>query len=126
MQEFDLSIFKEENDKCTDFVKCTSMSRLLSALKYYAMLDIVNNAKHQEMFAAFINNTYSQQLLSDYTHLITEHGQDLEQIHSSIIRNKMFTKCNIKRCHFTSRHQSERNNDENKKTALDPVLSFWT
>ena len=121
-----LSIFKEKNDRCRDFVQCSPINRLLNALKYYAMLDISNNQQQQEIFADFINNIYSQQLLSDYTHLVTKHGQYLEKIHSSIINNKMFTKCNIKRCDFTTRHQSERrNNDGNKDHALDPILSFY-
>merc|ERR1712154_429956 len=85
--EFDLSIFKHENNECTNLVKCTSISRLIASLKYHSMLDIVNNTKHQEIFAHFINNIYSQQLLSDYTHLVTKHGQDLEDIHSSITKN---------------------------------------
>jgi len=125
MIEFDLSIFKDETDECTDFVKCTVIRRLFASLKYYAMLDITNNVKQQDVFADFINKVYSQQLLSDYTHLITEHSQDLEGIHASIINNKMFGECNIKRCLFTSRHQSERDIDGKKKHTLDPVLSFY-
>merc|ERR1712024_161793 len=37
----------------------------------------------------------------------------------------MFIKCNIKRCEFTARHRSQRDNDGKKKNALDPVLSFY-
>ena len=125
MTEFDLSIFKHQNDECTNCIKCTPINRLLSALKYYSMLDIVNNTKHQDIFNDFINNIYGQQLINDYIHLINEHAQDLEEIHSSIINNKMFSKCNIKTCHFTSRHESEKDNDGNKKNALDPVLDFY-
>ena len=62
-------------------------------MKYYSILNIVNNKKHQDIFNDFINDIYGHQLLDDYTHLLNEHGQELQEIHESIINNKILSKC---------------------------------
>merc|ERR1712154_634669 len=96
---------------------------LLAALKYYDALNIMNNQNHRDIFNDFINNIYRHQLLDDYAHLINHHGQELQEINSSIINNKIFSECNIKTCHFTARHQRSGNHQNNGNT-LDSKLNF--
>ena len=130
--QFDLSVFKEENDgQCckSDHTNCTSIRRLLAALKYFSVLNITNNRNRCDIFNDFINDVYGRQLLDDYTHLLNEHSQELQKIHASIINTKQFSKCEIKTCHFTSRHQGSGHqeidaNNINGET-LDTKLNFY-
>ena len=127
-KQFDLSVFKEENDsKCnkSNHENCISIKRLLAALKYYDALNIINNPNHGEIFNEFINEIYHHQLLDDYAHLIDEHGQKLQEIHETIINDKQFRKCNIKTCDFTARHHRS-DNHQNNENALDTKFNFYT
>ena len=126
-KQFDLTVFKEENDdECdkSNHRNCMAIKRLLAALKYYDALNITNNKKNCNIFDDFINNVYDYQLLDDFTHLTNEHGEELQEISSSIIDNEMFSKCNFKTCQFTSRHQRLGNHENNGNT-LDAKLTFY-
>eukprot|EP01084_Bolivina_argentea_P032947 60973_1 len=123
--KIDLDVFKDETDinKCiknnsnNDPIEaCKPIRRLISSLKYYEMLDIINNKDHQNIFTAFIKDIYKM-FLDDYNHLVYEH-KDLEDINKAISEKKEFSSCNILKCTFSGRHNSD---DDDKKQIEDGV-----
>eukprot|EP01084_Bolivina_argentea_P039818 73585_1 len=82
--DFDLSVFKEEDkshsdSKCKEISQCPSISRLLASLKYYQMLNIIENDQHRDFFIGFMKDIYYQ-LLDDNIHLIMVHNDKLREI----------------------------------------------
>lgn len=106
-----LLIFKEQSIECKqpESINCLSIKRLLMALKYYSMLDVVNNKDDQNTFIQFINEIYIN-LLNDYIHLVTVHGNQLQELYQFITNSEVFTNCNINHCQFTSRHHRTNTN----------------
>eukprot|EP01084_Bolivina_argentea_P054605 100134_1 len=123
--EFDLNVFKydESLNKCDgdnsleSMNQCVSLNRLLCALKYYTLLDIIKNIQHRDIFSHFITDIYDS-FLNDYIHLINHHTNHLYELNKSLTENK-FTLCNIKKCQFTARHHTQI------KNALPPALNFF-
>ena len=79
----DLSVFNNDQqpDKdCINFKTCIGVNRLLSALKYYSVLQVTNNRQKQDIFMHFINEIYTKQILEDYNHLHKSHDNELENI----------------------------------------------
>ena len=126
LNQFDLSIFKEERNECTsNHSKCQSIRRLLCSLKYYASLNIMESGADRDIFTHFINDVYGDALIPDYIHLINKHGMELQEINSSIISSKMFPECDIKKCQFTARHQEIDDYDSSNPLISDPKLNFF-
>eukprot|EP01084_Bolivina_argentea_P118936 210960_1 len=87
MSNLDLSIFKTEHYRTicnNDYSKCSSISRLLAALKYYSILNTIDNREHQNIFTHFINEIYYS-LIDDFIHIINNHHSDLQRIHYELI-----------------------------------------
>eukprot|EP01084_Bolivina_argentea_P266302 451646_1 len=108
-ESFDLSISKMniyEND-CHEDIKCPLLNRLLNALKYYNMLDITTDSKHQQLFEEFIDTTYYD-LINDYIHFTQQHFHQIEKIN-----NVLLTKCNI--MHKTTADSLHVNNSMSKR-----------
>ncbi len=97
---------------------CKPVKRLISSLKYYEMLDIINNKDHQNIFTAFIKDIYKI-FLDDYNHLVYEHN-DLEDINKAITSKKEFSTCNILKCKYTGRH-----NSDDEKQIEDGITHFY-
>eukprot|EP01084_Bolivina_argentea_P298068 513586_1 len=115
---FDIGIFKNESDSCKSVKDCTFIKKLLASLKYYSLLDINNNIDNGDVFCNFIDQVYNQ-VLNHYIHLVNNHGNDLNEIDTSII------KCdNIKNCKFTMRHHDNDKTDKEEK-GLEPKLTFY-
>eukprot|EP01084_Bolivina_argentea_P022656 42110_1 len=126
----DLSVFKDaDNDKCklTSNSKhiirnCVALKRLISSLKYYSMLDVVNNETDQALFTNFIDNVYIQ-LVDDYNHLDEAHQDQLQRLNQLIIKYKILSPCEIHNCSFSSRHL--QNNQTTLKPNLYPSLNVY-
>eukprot|EP01084_Bolivina_argentea_P094031 169055_1 len=111
----DLPVIKTEFIECKSVKDCICIKNLSVTLKYYSILDIVNDTHDRDVFSNFINEVYHR-LLDDYIHLVNKHGHDLNEIDLSSIE------CNdMKSCQFTSRHQKQKA-DDNK---LEPELNFY-
>ena len=83
-QSMDLSIFQniqqQPDENHHDFRTNISIRRLLCALKYYTMLDVIGNEQDQDKFIHFIKEIYTTQILDDYYHLTKFYNDDLEDI----------------------------------------------
>ena len=118
----DLSVFTQQPDSCgNNHEKCSSIKRLLSALRYYSSLDIIHNQQHKDAFIQFIANTY-EKLYDDYIHLVQRHGHQIENIHKDFMNDfEEMTKCNIETCSFTARHHRL---DKPKQIEIDLALEI--
>eukprot|EP01084_Bolivina_argentea_P297762 513035_1 len=128
MQNKDLSIFHEQQppscEMNVDVSNCISLCRLATALRYYSLLDIIQNKQHQEILIHFMKEVYTQ-ILDDYNHLLAFHNTQIQQINTYLIQQKQFKSCDsMNNCAYTSRHhQSSTNN--NNKISTDPTLHFY-
>eukprot|EP01084_Bolivina_argentea_P044862 82546_1 len=95
------TIFKQETDTCKCANQCSRIKKLLSALQYYELLNISKNVSNADVFMDFVESVYHKKdILNDYTHLIDEHGNAINEIDTSKI------KCNgLETCSCTIRHQ---------------------
>ncbi len=98
MDKNELNVYKMEDkdDECKEdidnvFEKCLCVKRICMALKYYSLLNIIKNKKHQNVFNKFINDIYPN-ILEDKTHLMQKHSHQIENIYESLIQNNIFTK----------------------------------
>jgi len=98
---------------------CICLKRLFIALKYYSLLNIIDNEIHREVFINFVKEVYNNNLINDYIHLITDHQHQIELIYKTFPQ-----KCDIKQCQFTSRHHKTSSSDNNSKLS-DPLLNFY-
>ena len=110
-------------------IKIISILRLCVALKYYSLLNPVNNPQQQDTFTNFTSTIYTN-LLDDYIHFIKQHQHQIEEIQNELTNNNGFTKCNIKNCDYTSRHhrvdQKLVNNDNNEENGpFDFLKKQW-
>eukprot|EP01084_Bolivina_argentea_P025992 48325_1 len=77
--QFDLSVFKNDtipecNQHDNDSVaNCSAIKRIAGALQYYALFDLQNDKKHQDIFTHFVQDVYTI-LLDDKTHIVQKHG----------------------------------------------------
>ena len=86
-KSLDLSVFNnnEDNDNhnqhCNVFTSCQCIERILTALRYYQLLDLKSNEERQEIFNNFINTVYSpSDLIMDYFHLQQMHDNKIQNI----------------------------------------------
>ena len=98
---------------------CICLKRLFIALKYYSLLNIIDNEIDGEVFINFVKEVYNNNLINDYIHLITDHQHQIEAIYKTLPQ-----KCDIKQCQFTSRHHKTSSSDNNSKLS-DPLLNFY-
>ena len=119
--DIDLSIFKDESDtKCNANTKeCKSIKKLLALLKYYSLLDIISNPLNRDIFSHFIAEVYPS-FVDDYTHLVTVHGNSVNEIETSLLKCE-----DINQCVFTSRHQTQTKTEEKNNEKLEPKLAFY-
>ena len=94
----DLNIFKSDDEYCfgksgginenkskdVSITSCTSLNRVLHALKYYKILNPQRTPSHVDIFSNFILKAYPQ-FLNDYQHVIANHEVHLELIHDQIV-----------------------------------------
>eukprot|EP01084_Bolivina_argentea_P153803 268152_1 len=120
----DLSPFKNKDNthaaECntkSSYTECSAMKRLLTALKYYSMLDIIDKVEDREFFRKFMNDIYYQ-VLDDYIHFNNHHSHELETINASLVNNSA---CQILSCSFTCRHHGEATKTNN----LDHIMDFY-
>eukprot|EP01084_Bolivina_argentea_P295965 509665_1 len=132
MDNFDLNVFKkvDEDDECEQdsndntIQNCSSLNRLCSGLKYYSLLDIINNIDHMNIFNNFIHDVYKTTLLDDFTHLVQKHGNHIQKINDELINTNKFKQCNINKCSFSTRHYRMETNTNNNNV-FDPILKFY-
>ena len=132
MNDFDMNTFKEEqddNDECKADVnsniadECLGVKRLCTALKYFSLMDIINNKQHRDIFSHFVNTVYTN-ILDDNTHLVQAHGNHIQNINESLLNSAIFSECDIRKCAFTARHHRVNKNGDDVDV-LDPVLRFY-
>ena len=91
----DLGIFKVVNNKwssCKSGIDadsnelCIQLKRLISSNNYYRTLDVHNDVNHKEVFRQFIMETYYDDVINDYEHLMLCHKNDLYRINQIILK----------------------------------------
>lgn len=110
--QIDLSVFNNIDNQqtsaasssCPDFKACPATKRLLVTLKYYSSLDLKSNPDHANIFAQFIHEIYSTDLIiMDYFHLQKKHGQEIYDIMNHSLNHHQFKPCNLDDCQYSSR-----------------------
>ena len=125
----DFSAFDEtafhDVDSCCDIHDCLRLCRLINALKYYEYLCAKTSQEREERLMAFIDRKYPD-YLNDTVHLVTSHGEDLEQIYDLLFDQYGFKKCELTECVYSDRHCriGSSSHDESEQK-LDPLLAFY-
>eukprot|EP01083_Nonionella_stella_P204882 746588_1 len=99
---------------------CVALNRLVVALMYYSRLDIFNNKKDQDMFAAFVSDVYSH-CLDDYTHLLSKH-KDVKAISNAVNAKKVLPSCDVTTCPSILGHPHQ---DTNSQLSMDNRTQFY-
>ena len=124
---FDPKIF-ESTDECNgqhSTRECQSVVRVISALKYFAMLrSSKSDTLRKDIFMDFIQSIYGH-FLNDSVHLSTAHQQYLEEIHRALYTKYGFKKCELLSCSLSRRHCRIEANDDDAKTVDDPLYAFY-
>eukprot|EP01084_Bolivina_argentea_P211245 359357_1 len=128
MNKIDLNTFRIDdlddlhcNNK--DYTQCQAMKRLLAALKYYSMLEIIDNKNDRELWNNFINQIYLN-LIDDYIHFNNHHSHELENINTQITnKESIFNPCDVSKCAFTSRHHNQTS--QTNENTLTPTEQFY-
>ena len=110
----DFDIF-EATEQCTgddpknkttpNLKECSSVKRVLFALKYYMAMTRRMDKEGVSAFTDFIKFIYKN-YLNDITHLTEEHGGDLEDIHKSLFTEYGFKPCDLTKCKLSGRHSA--------------------
>ena len=128
----DLTVYQNmgTNDACNgndNYKQCQAMTRLLVGLKYFTLLNIVENENDKEIFSNFISDIYYP-FIDDYVHFNNHHSHQLEDINNEIIiidNNQIsFDECDILTCPFTTRHHNTRPHT-NSHDLDDDILNFY-
>ena len=75
------------------------IQRIISALKIYSTLDIINDKQDQNQFEHFIDSI-KPTLLDDITYLVTECRDYIFEINRLILNDPEFDDCDISTCKF--------------------------
>eukprot|EP00484_Ammonia_sp_Unknown_P022647 CAMPEP_0197027098 /NCGR_PEP_ID=MMETSP1384-20130603/7073_1 /TAXON_ID=29189 /ORGANISM="Ammonia sp." /LENGTH=797 /DNA_ID=CAMNT_0042455895 /DNA_START=21 /DNA_END=2414 /DNA_ORIENTATION=- len=128
----DLAVFHEpysELDECDDIKSCIALKRLMTSLRYYAVLKVRKEANGLAIFEDFVFNTYQKvPLINDYVHVRAKHGAQIADIQRYFVETvKLFpAACNISRCQYTSRHQQVKQDANSpNKIALSSTTHFY-
>eukprot|EP01084_Bolivina_argentea_P309494 535347_1 len=102
----------------TDIVsRCSHLSRVCYALKYYQSLlasKEVNHLNRRNEFIQFCTTSYSH-CLNDYVHVICMHGNFMHKISQELQSGYGFKKCvDLNKCKCTERHFSREQNSQNE------------
>ena len=124
---YDMSIFDNiELNNCEDNIEsCQAINRLLSALKYYSILDLQHNKDHQNIFDNFIQEVYGSRLLDDFYHLQSRHGHQIHDILTRAQKDNTFIACDINDCDFANRHYRVDEESKDEIAKFDPMSYFW-
>eukprot|EP01083_Nonionella_stella_P015938 44583_1 len=120
-------IFKENKQQCSAnkplIDNCFFVKRLVVGLSFYDTLDISNHHKDEDKLIAFCKSTHKS-ILNDYIHLMTEHSNDLIEIHESCAKRFNASNCNGSRqCALAVRHQSNRS--RKKQNTVHSSYNFY-
>ena len=118
------NMFKEHQNACTtsDYTTCPALIRLFISLKYHTNLDVINDRNDQNVFVDFMDNVYPY-YLNDIIHFVKEHGHQLQQIYFDLINIHGFSKCDLKKCMFASRHYGYQNYQQ-QNNDIDLVTEY--
>eukprot|EP01084_Bolivina_argentea_P281198 481082_1 len=113
----DLDIFDSKSDDCgKDFV-CRCTRRIITAIKYYQMLDL-GKSEDREKFIIFYEDIYKH-MLDDFIHLITRHHDMLDKMYDFATKRMGLAKCNLKECFKQKRHNRDREDEMELKDEND-------
>eukprot|EP01084_Bolivina_argentea_P318448 552257_1 len=111
--DIDMNLFNHKAQKCTTITdkniidNCQSLQRLVYGLKCYN-----NKEKEDKQWIEFCTNIYAYQMLDDYSHLLSIHYDNVEEIKNELVDKYGFEDCLIKNCEFTSRHFNRNVNEK--------------
>ena len=123
------SIASDEVEICNG-LNCYKIQSMISALIFYSTIDPINDKKDEAKFMEYFLVTYPE-VLDDYTHIMTEHQDDIHEIHQKMIQYKstpslslwdsntsndlqLIQDCNIQNCMAIRRHFRDRENRKSK------------
>eukprot|EP01084_Bolivina_argentea_P211249 359364_1 len=128
--QFDLSAFKNDNiPECNEHdndsvANCGAIKRITGALQYYALFDLENDRKHQDIFTHFVQYVYTI-LLDDKTHIVQKHGHQTQQIKTLLMKENNLGDCKVSQCNLTARHHRVENQSNDNKGIIDPIVIFY-
>ena len=105
----DLSVFNTDHQQQTadcnnDFKSCECIRRVLTALRYYSILNLHSNKDDQNIFSNFINTVYSaSSLIMDFFHFKNIHNDEIQQIMDHALDYYKFPLCDVETCLYSSR-----------------------
>ena len=108
-QYIDLSVLNKESglediDCNKDFKACLCISRVLTILRYYQLLNIHFNKNNCLIFNNLLNTIYKPcQLIMDFFHFKNIHNDEIKEIMGYALDNYQFPLCQIESCSFSSR-----------------------
>eukprot|EP01084_Bolivina_argentea_P244285 409278_1 len=108
---------------------CKYLKRLINGLRKFEKLNSNINDENQKHFVECCVDNYKE-LLSDYSHLVTKHNDDLHKINQNLITIYRFKECNVKQCSLTDRHHSNNRDEKteyktNDKMFEDPLINLY-
>lgn len=130
--DVDFTVFND-TDQCTgddpknkrtpNLKKCSSVSRVIYALKYYMAITKKIDKVGVSTFTDFIKSLY-QNYINDITHLTEAHSSDLEDIHKSLFNEHGFKSCDLRKCKISGRHSDVKGTGKlDDSIPIDDALS---
>ena len=107
----DLTIFTLKGTDCSivdnecNIKHCQYLQRLVIAMRM--SMDLKD-----DKFLEFSENVYGHQLLDDYDHLLSSHGEQLDEIKNELLSEHGFAACSPRNCEFSVRHFSNGRREE--------------
>ena len=102
-----------QSPKQPNWNTCSSVKRVIHALKYYETTTKGLNQEGVLAFTYFIKSIYKN-YLHDITHLSEVHGGDLEDIHRSLFNEHEFKPCDLKKCKISGRHSGVNRSEKDR------------
>eukprot|EP01084_Bolivina_argentea_P256122 431100_1 len=115
---------KCEPDPNNIIKECKYLFRLTTALKYYNILKTTDSKVSQDIFVQFCTDMYVD-LLDDIAHFHSEHGYEIEDIETELIKKYAFKNCAVTDCVFTNRHYDEKRELITTTNDKDPQYIFY-
>ena len=122
---------QDHESKCKSAVsKCKYIHRIITALRYYQLLNKTNQNNEyngQIVFSDFLSEQYKY-YMDDLIHLKVCHDKDLKEIYDSILAKSQNRPCDINKCIFIDRHceiRDGKNGDiDQHKNKIEPLSSL--
>eukprot|EP01084_Bolivina_argentea_P145990 255758_1 len=111
-ETIDLEIFREYKHECNGHNKCSYLSRMICALRYYQL-------QTGTTFIEFCVDVYGQQCLDDYIHFICNHINNINQLNNNNCKCTNITRCKFRTNHLRKRNEAAKNSNEKYNFYID-------